>query len=126
MENRLENKAKFFAQYYGQKVLRNRLLNDQIPPAPVGMFQLTESEYQYLELKSISEIVDDDFLEVMWKIFPFQPRSSFKKGGIYMDHLNVNQCDYLRSKGYALPFMEVSVEKLVEYGWVRLKGDPKP
>lgn len=126
MENRLENKAKFFGQYYGQKVLRNRLLNDQIPPAPVGMFQLTESEYQYLELKSISEIVDDDFLEVMCKIFPFQPRSSFKKGRIYMDHLNVNQCDYLRSKGYALPFMEVSVEKLVEYGWVRLKGDPKP
>lgn len=29
--------------------------------------------------------------------------------------------DYLRSKGYALPYMGLSVEKLVEYGWVNLK-----
>ena len=28
--------------------------------------------------------------------------------------------DYLRSKGYALPFMEYSVENLVSFGWVRL------
>ena len=31
-----------------------------------------------------------------------------------------NQVDYLRSKGYALPFMEHSVEDLVSFGWVRL------
>jgi len=28
--------------------------------------------------------------------------------------------DYLRSKGYAVPFMEYSVEDLVSFGWVRL------
>lgn len=28
--------------------------------------------------------------------------------------------DYLRSKGYALPFMEYSVEDLVSFGWVKL------
>jgi hypothetical protein len=31
-----------------------------------------------------------------------------------------NQVDYLRSKGYALPFMEYSVEDLVSFGWVKL------
>ena len=29
--------------------------------------------------------------------------------------------DYLRSKGYALPWMDLLVEDLVEYGWVKLK-----
>jgi hypothetical protein len=29
--------------------------------------------------------------------------------------------DYLRSKGYAVPFMEYSVENLVEMGWIKLK-----
>jgi hypothetical protein len=31
------------------------------------------------------------------------------------------ECDYLRSKGYALPWMDLSVEDLVEYGWIKLK-----
>lgn len=29
--------------------------------------------------------------------------------------------DYLRSKGYALPYLDLSVEELVSYGWVKLK-----
>lgn len=31
--------------------------------------------------------------------------------------------DYLRSKGYALPWMGLSVEDLVNAGWVKLKGE---
>lgn len=31
--------------------------------------------------------------------------------------------DYLRSKGYALPWMGLSVDELVEYGWVKLKDN---
>lgn len=31
--------------------------------------------------------------------------------------------DFLRSKGYALPFMQYSVEQLVQMGWVKLKTD---
>lgn len=29
-------------------------------------------------------------------------------------------CDYFRAKGYALPFMGISVNKLIEYGWIKL------
>lgn len=29
--------------------------------------------------------------------------------------------DYLRSKGYVLPYMDLSVEDLIEYNWVKLK-----
>lgn len=28
--------------------------------------------------------------------------------------------DFLRSKGYAMPWMELSVKKMVEYGWIKL------
>jgi hypothetical protein len=28
--------------------------------------------------------------------------------------------DWLRSKGYALPFMGLSVEKMIEYNWIKL------
>jgi hypothetical protein len=31
------------------------------------------------------------------------------------------ECDYLRSKGYALHWMDLSVKDLVEYGWIKLK-----
>lgn len=33
--------------------------------------------------------------------------------------------DYMRSRGYALPFMGLSVEELVNRGWVKLKGETK-
>lgn len=29
--------------------------------------------------------------------------------------------DYLRSKGYAIPWLYLSVKDLVEYGWIKLK-----
>ena len=29
--------------------------------------------------------------------------------------------DYLRSKGYALPWMGLSVEEMIEYRWIKLK-----
>jgi len=37
-----------------------------------------------------------------------------------LEQLPFQEIDYLRSKGYALPFMEYSVEDLISFGWVRL------
>ena len=37
-----------------------------------------------------------------------------------IDGLSVKLTDYLRSKGYAVPFMGISVENLIENGWVVL------
>lgn len=34
--------------------------------------------------------------------------------------ISIEEGDFLRSKGYAIPYMGLSVEKLVEYGWVVL------
>lgn len=43
-----------------------------------------------------------------------KPQSMFANEGIIF-------CDFLRSKGYALPWMGLSVENLVEYGWIKIK-----
>jgi len=49
----------------------------------------------------------DDFFGRNYLGEPIQPLS----GEIF---------DYLRSKGYAVPFMEYSVEDLISFGWVQL------
>ena len=70
MENNTENKAKFFAQYWGQEVLKYPGLN------PV--FEIQWQEFNphieneeikpiqdgYLELKPLSSITDEDAIEV--------------------------------------------------------------
>jgi len=39
-----------------------------------------------------------------------------------MDAMLPTHCyQYLQSKGYALPYMGLSVEQLIEYGWIKLK-----
>ena len=42
-------------------------------------------------------------------------------------NFNIEQyeIDYLRSKGYALPYMDLSVEDLISYGWIKLKVNGK-
>lgn len=44
-------------------------------------------------------------------------------GGVYDYCCNriLNVMDYLRSKGYAVPWLDLSVDDLIEYGWVKLK-----
>ena len=62
-----------------------------------------------LLLKPISKITDEEREYCI----------SIGRGHSYQN-FQQNQVDYLRSKGYALPFMEYSVDELVELGWVRL------
>jgi len=105
MENTIENKTKFFAVYWGQKVLNGR--SNAIPNREV-------SKFDYLLLKNP---------------FNFDSNSEDAKEGIEyfkkikIDHNNDdNICtvDFLRSKGYALPYMGINIEKLLEYGWIKL------
>lgn len=103
----------------------------------------------YLQLKALSSITDEDLVSTLdipegWEIFKTY---NIKKDGYsavkiripYEDNelrynddgfkyeiktLNVGLAsisDLLRSKGYALPWMGLSVEKQIEYGWIKLK-----
>ena len=137
MENTKENKARFFGQYLLQRVFT-------YPDEPnVGFtfvnltylekILFTEpSEEYYLTLKSLTEISDKDALKIA-KIFHYNKgKHRVKEGKSILESLIRDAVfiasyhrvgasfDYLRSKGYALPFMDLSVEKMIEYGWIKL------
>ena len=122
MENTLENKSKFFAQYWGQEVLNG---NGLVYSAT--MKTKLNDNGDYLELKPLSSITDEDYNFIMNDkvmnpdLENGDPLFTFAIGGLRMSDLTTT--DYLRSKGYALPWMGLSVEKLIEYGWVKLKED---
>lgn len=129
MENTLENKAKFFAQYYGQFVFLCGIHNT--------IDELTFIEeigpLDRLELKPLSAISDEDASNIAvlygWnkngllykeRLLQFKidlPFIALK--GFSHRHLHF-VFDFLRSKGYALPFLGLSVESQISYGWVKL------
>ena len=140
MENTLENKAKFFAQYWGQNV-RNWHLNKPINSRICSTYMTKHIVKNcYLELIPISQITDRDAfvlgrhqVENSQKYISgvVKEKDNFgiwvllltKDGGteFYLDTKTPFSVDYLRSRGYAVPYMGLSVEKQIEYGWVKIK-----
>ncbi len=137
MENSLENKAKFFALYWGV----NCISNDDFVWHGQETFETVLSTSKgdlsgwYATLKSLKDITDEDAVEVA-KICEFTNQNSFTckvfvENYFYNQYTidrpysfthNVSQSiDLLRSKGYALPWMGLSIEQLIEYGWVKIQ-----
>lgn len=115
MENTLENKAKFFAQYWGQPVLMSN--ND--PKCYVIRVKFEHAEdidiNDYLELKPLSSITDEDLDKTNYGCIEM-----ILEKGYWLD---VKNSDLLRSLGYALPWMGLSIEQLQEYGWIKIKSE---
>jgi hypothetical protein len=124
-EINLDNKAKLFALYWGCEVMRyndsdgDEYWEKQIFPIDSHNIRCS-LDLMHLRLHPIASITDEDHLEVMFARFDSQPLSSFKKGKYYLPHLNAKQLDYLRSKGYALPWLDLSVVDLVICGWIQI------
>lgn len=159
MENTIENKAKFFAQYFGQEVIGHPL-NDKASVSVRGTYiTKTYIKKTCLFLKPLSSITDEDAIEVLRLLGEYKPKSvnityhsedgkewtrisrpytdvneeyylnvlfNVTKSGLVTHHDNkrgedyLNLYDYLRSKSYALPWMGLSVEQQIEYGWVKI------
>lgn len=128
-----ENKAKFFALYLGQmveypeiddRIVRHKLvasgfeylhlnykrkvkgcIGNEISFSNKNTNHNSNALNAKLELKPLSQISDEDKEHAYWLVYP----------------ITVINIDFLRSKGYALPWMGLSVEEMVEYGWIRLK-----
>lgn len=164
MENTIENKAKFFAQYYGQEIMRWEQWYDTAENSRVGFAPMQSKtgvdKGWYLELTSLSDITDEDAMDLI-KIYGTEGDKGYNlkinrqkglgvgfcfnrygylmsfmlldNGGCinnyyerYPEHqhfsvLEVEGIDLLRSCGYALPWMGVSVEEQIKRGWIRLK-----
>jgi hypothetical protein len=139
MENTLENKAKFFALYWGQEIMKEfkEDLNETVYMSNPHANQSKISSY-YLELTPLSQISDEDaknFLEIIGLKYKIEEDDFYKmllkENKLYEYFASVRPIvleewnylvDFLRSKGYALPFMGISVETLVEWGWIKLKN----
>ena len=124
LSNNLENKAKFFALYYGQKVLCIR--KNESPLLYVGFDDLQNNkvrEDDYLELTPISQITDEHAIEVEKIVYPSDKTLwTAKNGREYLAYKPNVDCmllsvgDFLRSKGY---YIGDGTE--ITFGWVKLK-----
>jgi len=123
-------KDKFFGLYTGQPVayysdwLKEFVHYDPIEVIPL----LGDDEESYLQLKPLSSITDEDwdwidaysgsvFSDKEHIIERFTPCAYFNgvSGG---STLIIS--DYLRSKGYALPFMVIPVDQQIAMGWCKV------
>lgn len=137
--NNPENKARFFAQYWGQKVIMHPVLFK-----PITMYDVITNpdngferdiEKCWLELNSLSNITNEDLIKcyhLYSEICAYDYTMDFAsvidmaRHVIKMEGYNwltkyTKISDYLRSKGYALPYMQLSIKDLIDYGWIKIK-----
>lgn len=122
MENTKDNKEKFFAQYWGQKVGKTDY------ESQLWINERFLNSISFLQLKPLSSITDEDAIEVS-KIWGSKVESKIL-GNIIAIRIgtkaesevrnSIGVIDFLRSKSYALPYMGLSVETMIEYGWIKL------
>lgn len=172
MENNIENKAKFFAQYWMQPVLHRKDFPQEATRVSSNV-QLNHDNW-YAELKNLSDISDEDAIEVAKLIFSHKDFTVKKRtdrdkryGMIHLEseiddisnifHVAIGNdgrilanshflrtetddsasyvmsigknhrqqkpiphiaiVDFLRSKGYLLPWMGLSTEELKSRNW---------
>lgn len=143
MENTIDNRVKFNMQYYGQKVFRNISDDENLTR---DLYRVgCQNGHGILELTPLHLISDEDAIELSkymtyrnndskynresyFKIYSetldnewIQYIKSFCVNTVHFDEFNNSGWDFLRSKGYALPYNGLSVEEQVNYGWVKLK-----
>jgi hypothetical protein len=123
-----KNKLKFFSQYWEQDVLS---LNEHATMFLDAYTILSIKESDSLLLSPLSETTDEDVIQIMkWKLSEphIEKRPNFEQLIRYTRKCIVEEsyaenrhcADFLRSKGYALPFMGLSVEEMVKAGWITL------
>ena len=138
MENTLINREKLFAQYWGQKVLT---FNDEYESTDAYLVDGSIDEDVKLLLTPLKLISDEDAIEVTEMcgvgqlsntkkdltrigreivLFPYLEGKSIRT---VRQDIWLQVSDFLRSKGYALPYLGVSVEQQIDYGWIKLKTD---
>lgn len=100
--------------YWGQEVLSDGINIG----ACVGDFD----DNLYLELKSVSELTPMQ-VEIVKELEDWEGNSkiSLMVKHRYFANISFRTMDFLRSKGYAVPYLNWSVDDLIEEGIVKLK-----
>lgn len=134
MEINNENKSKFFGQYLFQRVLmwHDKSILYAVDGSDLAIVSTKKNTY-YLLLKPLSFISDEDAIAIAnfygWKKGEEGFEDRILQFKIDLPCVSINGYahkhlpfvfDFLRSKGYALPYMGLSVEQMVEAGWIKL------
>ena len=111
-------KCRFFAQYWGTKTLY---------VGGVGLVEIGKCGWNlkhpdfFLQLKPLSKITDEDAISMYRGLERnYESANQFLEDYKSIGFLEQSEVDFLRSKGYAVPFMGYSVDELVKMGWVQL------
>ena len=96
-------KERFFAQYWGLECGANKFGSRDIPILS-SFFTMVE----YLELKHWMNLSRED------------ATARIEIGIKHPLHKELFVSDYLRSRGYIVPFMGMSEDDLIKKGWVKI------
>lgn len=103
LENTRENKEKFFALYWGQKVAK-KLGSINLDVAYI-MYHSNVEDY-YLELKDLRNMNIKEAIE-----FTDLAKTHYSNKLI---------TDFARLRGFAMPFENLTIEDLINYNWIKL------
>jgi len=131
MENTKFNKARLFAQYLGCANYSDGNYESEVKLVGFSTLQGSVEELKkgVLLLKPLSAISDEDAIEVA-KMYWGSNYSEFPLKTDKVGHSKLimgtmatrtDISDYLRSKSYALPWNNLSVETMIEFGWITLE-----
>ena len=126
-----ENELRFKAQYLMADVVGLRKMTKKgyvTVYTPLTVSFLSDCLDSPICLKPLSQIIDEDAEELAKLLYEgFERLQIAKNGREYLAYspnihrMNSNAADFLRSKGYALPWLGISVDELVKWGWIKLK-----
>lgn len=123
MKNTSENKARFFNIYRGLPVFYIEGL-DKLKTKPHDEILVDD----HVILRSISSLTDDEIIECC-RLMEFsdwdnhlylQERKQTIIKAALCGALWQKCTDYIRSIGILIPFMGLSTETIIEYGWAKL------
>ena len=111
-------KCRFFAQYWGTKTMYVGGVG--LVEVGKGGWNLKHPDF-FLQLKPLSKITDEDAISMYRGLERnYESSNQFLEDYKSIGFLEQSEVDFLRSKGYAVPYMEYSVDELVKMGWVQL------
>lgn len=134
-QNTLENKSRFFAKYWGQKIIRETAYPNS-PLCKISSTFIDDADKWHAELTSLEHISDEDAAAAALYLVRVigldgviqnangnvvkEAISNYSRVGL-LGQLPSSCIDFLRSKGYILPWLDLSVDDLIKYGWIKLK-----
>lgn len=139
-----ETKEAFFAQYWDQRSCIMPYSTKHVIPMECLYYwhnrpedqKKSVGELSCIQLKPLSSVTIVDakvVIEMMGLQWDYESGQFYElllKKGVFMDYFErvrpvfmketSGVVDYFRSKGYALPFRGITVEEMVEAGWIKL------